>query len=57
MILTIEKMKAKNWNSVFRTYIEGISSGNADFEIALPSWETWISEKVPECSIVACKMI
>ncbi|MGB9977855.1 N-acetyltransferase family protein [Methanobacterium sp.] len=47
-------MELKDWEYVSKIHVEGISTGNANFETTLPSWNNWNLDRVPECSIVAC---
>lgn len=37
----IDVMNAGDWEQVRSIYLEGISTGNATFETAAPSWEEW----------------
>ncbi|MBX6313684.1 MAG: N-acetyltransferase [Isosphaeraceae bacterium] len=41
MSLTIDAMVPADWEAVRAIYGEGIASGNATFETAVPSWEQW----------------
>lgn len=54
MNIKIRKMEPEDWKYVSEIYIECINTGNANFETALPSWNRWSLDCVPECSIVAC---
>jgi L-amino acid N-acyltransferase YncA len=51
--LTIEPMRPEDWDAVARIYAEGIATGNATFETAVPSWEVWDSAHSPELRVVA----
>lgn len=55
MNVEIKKMRPEDWKQVSRIYDEGTDTGNANFEVALPSWDEWILKQVPGCSIVAIK--
>lgn len=55
MDVKIEKIKPEDWKQTLKIYVEGISTGNANFEITLPSWDKWILEQLPGRNIVACK--
>lgn len=39
--VAIEDLRSKHWPDVARIYREGIATGNATFETAVPSWEAW----------------
>lgn len=54
MDIKIRKMELNDWKYVSKIYVEGINTGNANFETNLPSWDKWNLDRVPECSIVAC---
>ena len=54
MDFKIEKMNYKDWEQVSKIYMEGIHTGDATFEINVPSWESWSSKHLSCCSIVAC---
>lgn len=45
-------MRAEDWPEVRRIYAEGISTGNATFEAAPPSWETWDGGHRRDCRLV-----
>ena len=46
-------MHEGDWEVVKAIYEEGIQSGNATFEVAAPSWETWNDAHLKECRIIA----
>ncbi len=52
MIFTIEKMMSDDWNDVARIYLEGISTGNATFQTAAPTWDEWNNGHCCECRLV-----
>ena len=39
--MTIDHMKADDWEQVRAIYLEGIAAGNSTFETEAPSWEKW----------------
>jgi L-amino acid N-acyltransferase YncA len=51
--IVIEKMDLVDWEPVREIYLEGISTGNATFQKAAPSWEEWDSGHHHHCRIVA----
>jgi L-amino acid N-acyltransferase YncA len=52
--LRIELLRPADWPAVAAIYAEGIATGNATFETAVPSWEHWDSGHLPEHRLVAC---
>ena len=46
-------MTARDWPAVSAIYAEGIATGNATFETAPPSWETWDADHLPDQRLVA----
>lgn len=55
MKFIIDEMKSGDWKQILQIYKEGIEPGDATFETELPTWDSWISNHVPGCSIVARK--
>jgi phosphinothricin acetyltransferase len=53
MEYSIEKMNAADWEQVSLIYGEGISTGHATFETAVPTWDKWDSGHLPEGRLVA----
>src|SRR5271157_3681605 len=51
--ITIDSMRAEDWNSVRIVYMEGVRSGNATFERSAPEWEQWDKEHLAACRLVA----
>jgi L-amino acid N-acyltransferase YncA len=51
--ISIDSMRAEDWNSVRIIYMEGIVSGNATFEQSAPEWEQWDKEHLVACRLVA----
>ena len=52
--ITIAAMLPEDWPSVRQIYADGIATGNATFETAVPDWETWDRNHLQECRLVAC---
>ncbi|NCF69650.1 MAG: GNAT family N-acetyltransferase [Chloroflexi bacterium] len=53
MNLTVDKMRAGDWQAVRRIYQEGLETGQATFETDVPSWEVWNSSKHIDGRLVA----
>lgn len=53
MNLRIDAMKPKDWPQVRDIYAEGIATGDATFETAVPGWEKWDAGHRPDCRLVA----
>lgn len=51
--MTIEPMSASDWPEVAAIYAEGITTGDATFEQAVPEWADWDVNHLPECRLVA----
>lgn len=51
--LVICEMSAENWSAVAEIYKEGIETGMATFETAVPSWDEWNRAHVPTCRLLA----
>jgi L-amino acid N-acyltransferase YncA len=51
--LRIERLEPADWPAVAAIYAEGIATGNATFEIALPSWERWDASHLSDQRLVA----
>ena len=49
----IEPMCTADWPAVRRIYQEGIETGNATFETAVPEWEAWDASHLRACRLVA----
>ena len=39
--VTIDDMRADDWDAVRRIYLEGLATGNASFETEAPDWPAW----------------
>ena len=46
-------MSADDWEAVRGIYQEGIDTGQATFETAVPSWSEWDQVRLPVCRLVA----
>ncbi|HXZ31520.1 MAG TPA: GNAT family N-acetyltransferase [Terriglobales bacterium] len=53
MNLAMMAMRAKDWPSVREIYAEGIATGNATFETAVPGWARWDSAHHQHCRLIA----
>ena len=53
MNLTVEIMRADDWQAVRLIYQEGLDTGQATFETDVPSWEVWDGSKHAGCRLVA----
>ena len=51
--MRIELMTADDWPSVRAIYEEGLATGVATFEIAVPSWEQWNGARLPHSRLMA----
>lgn len=45
-------MQARDWNAVREIYLEGIATGVATFETAVPEWERWDAAHVHEPRLI-----
>jgi len=57
MDFKIDEMRSKDWEQVSQIYREGIDTSNATFETVSPSWNSWISDHVQGCNIIARKEV
>jgi phosphinothricin acetyltransferase len=53
MNVTIDAMRAEDWDAVRRIYQEGLTTGNASFETQAPAWEAWHAKHHPHSRLVA----
>lgn len=51
--VTVEIMRDEDWEAVQVIYREGIATGNATFEMAVPEWEDWDRSHLRDCRLVA----
>ncbi|HKD85795.1 MAG TPA: GNAT family N-acetyltransferase [Terriglobales bacterium] len=49
----IVPMTELHWNSVREIYRQGIETGNATFEQAVPEWPDWDARHLPKCRLAA----
>lgn len=49
----ISPMSSNDWTSVQAIYQEGIETGQATFETAVPTWQIFDAGKRPDCRLVA----
>jgi L-amino acid N-acyltransferase YncA len=53
MTINIEPLLPEDWPAVQAIYAEGLATGIATFETAVPTWEAWDSAHRPGCRLVA----
>jgi phosphinothricin acetyltransferase len=53
MDFVIGSMRPQDWDFVRAIYLEGITTGQATFEIEAPDWERWNAGHLPQCRLVA----
>ena len=53
MNINIRAMTESDWECVADVYREGIETGNATFETAVPAWERWDEAHIDSCRLVA----
>ena len=53
MTFTIETLQPAHWPAVREIYREGIETGQATFETAVPTWEAWDNGHRPDCRLIA----
>lgn len=53
MNVLIEVMQPAHWPAVREIYREGIETGQATFETAVPTWEAWDNGHRPDCRLIA----
>lgn len=51
--VVVEPMQPTDWPAVAAIYREGIATGHATFETAVPTWETWHADHLPIGRFVA----
>ncbi|HKJ68124.1 MAG TPA: GNAT family N-acetyltransferase [bacterium] len=51
--IRIEPMTPDDWEMVRKIYREGIDTGQATFETEVPDWETWDTQHLKKCRLVA----
>lgn len=53
MNVEIVTMRAEDWPAVQGIYAEGIATGNATFETAVPDWSQWDAAHHKHCRLIA----
>lgn len=53
MDIIVARMRDEDWNAVQAIYRDGIATGNATFESAVPGWEEWDRGHLAEPRLVA----
>ena len=51
--IIIQPMAVADWTAVAQIYADGIATGEATFETAVPTWEAWDQSHLPYCRFVA----
>ena len=51
--VTVRELEHSDWPAVAAVYAEGIATGNATFETAVPSWEEWHDGHRTDARLVA----
>jgi len=51
--MIVRDLVAADWPAVAAIYGQGIATGDATFETAVPTWEAWDEARDPRCRIVA----
>ena len=51
--ITIDAMSPEDWDAVRAIYSQGIATGNATFEKAVPDWDQWNNGHLARCRLVA----
>ncbi|VAW43338.1 Acetyltransferase, GNAT family [hydrothermal vent metagenome] len=46
-------MQEMDWTAVSQIYAEGLATGEASFETAVPDWNTWNQNHLQACRLVA----
>jgi phosphinothricin acetyltransferase len=49
----ITPLAAEDWPAVWAIYAEGIATGQATFETAVPDWPAWDAARLPCCRLAA----
>ena len=52
-VVEMRDLRPEDWPEVSRIYAEGIATGNATFETAVPSWEEWDAAHLGQQRFVA----
>jgi phosphinothricin acetyltransferase len=51
--ISIEPLIPNHWEAVRSIYLQGIATGNATFQQAVPDWEEWDAGHMQACRLVA----
>ena len=51
--MRIDELRPEHWPEVARIYADGIATGNATFETAVPEWDAWDRSHLPAHRFVA----
>ncbi|MCS4436176.1 GNAT family N-acetyltransferase [Aquiflexum gelatinilyticum] len=52
MKTSIEPMNPSHWEDVSTIYAEGIQTGNATFQLVIPTWQEWDKDHLKKCRLV-----
>lgn len=52
MSIKLRKLTASDWTSVAEIYKQGIETGNATFQQAIPSWDEWNKAHISTCRLI-----
>jgi L-amino acid N-acyltransferase YncA len=52
-LVIIEPLLETHWPAVSVIYAQGIATGNATFETAVPAWEEWDARHLSACRLIA----
>lgn len=55
MSVDIAPMTETDWHAVRDIFAQGIATGNATFETAVPTWAEWDARHLPACRMVAVR--
>ena len=53
--VSVQALRPEHWPDVARIYAAGITTGDATFETAVPSWGAWDAAHLPEHRFVAAR--
>jgi phosphinothricin acetyltransferase len=56
MDFKIDELRPEDWEQVRRIYLDGLSTGQASFEVEAPSWESWDTRFHRHSRLVAREM-
>lgn len=51
--ITIQPMQPSDWTAVCQIYADGLAAGDATFETAVPTWQSWDANHLSKCRLVA----